>query len=155
VEEVVRVRVLAAALSLALMGAGCAALVRQPGPRDVSGPTDGYEPTSSFLKVFVRTQDGNQTLIDFDRRDWYAAGIVKKLDDRSITFVTVHGEEREVLSEVVVETVKAPDELAAMKFDSMHATAQQRSVMDTEYEQLLATLAATPTAQAVSVPTVP
>ena len=125
------------ALTIALLVAGCT-FIPQPGPRDVSGPTDGYEPTASYLKVFVRQDDGNQTLVDFDRRDWYAAGIANALDDKTITFVTVHGMEREaVLGEVVVDSAKAPDALAGMRYDAMHATAQQRSVMDAEYERLL------------------
>lgn len=122
---------------------GCA-LLSEPPPRDVAGPTDGYQPTASYLKVFVKGDGGSLTLIDFDRRDWHAAGIVKALDDRTIRFVVVHGQEKGVLNEIVVEVAKSPPALAALKYDEMHATAEQRAAMDLEYEQLLQRIAQQP-----------
>jgi hypothetical protein len=127
-------------------------LVHRPGPKDVSGATDGYEPTNAFVKVFVKGEGANQTLVDFDRRDWYAAGIVQKLDDRSITFVDVHGQERAILGEVVVESARSPAALAALKYEAMHATEEQRSAMDLEYEQILKRITA-PTIVSPSPPT--
>lgn len=133
-----------------LLSAGCTFLA-QPGPKDVSGPTDGYQPTSAYLKVFVKDPSGNLTLVDFDRRDWYAAKIIDKLDDKTIDYVTVHGQEHGILGEIVVETAKSPAELAALRYDAMHATAAQKSAMDQQYEGILARLASvTP-----SVPTGP
>ena len=145
-------------LAVGLLVAGCT-LVAQPGPKDVSGPTDGYQPTSSYLKVFVRSPDGNLTLVDFDRRDWYAAKIADKLDDKTIDFVTVHGQERGILGEIVVDAAKSPAELAALRYDAMHSTAQQQSAMDLEYEHLLQKLSArtpasTPSTPAVALPNV-
>lgn len=147
----VRVRGLPLALTVPLLLSGCA-LVPEPGPADVAGPTDGYQPTPGYLKVFVKGEDGTSTLVDFDRKDWYVAKIADKLDLREVPYLAIHGQERDILGEVVVETALQPEDLGALRYDRMKATAQERQAMDLEYEDLLARV---PPPTSVTLPTLP
>lgn len=112
---------------------GC--LVKDDTARDVAGKADGYYPTSTFLKVQVRGEDGHVTLADFNRTEWYVAEIAKRIDDRAITQLSAHGQLR-LIGEVVVENVTLPD-LDSLRYDTMKATSQQRQDMDAEYTTLL------------------
>jgi len=130
-----------AVVALALL-AGCAVLPN-PGPADVQGRTDGYDPTASYLKVVVRdNQTGNSTLVDFDRKDWAVSEIAKRIDDKAVPFLSIHGQSRDVLGEVLVQDVRAPGDLAQLSYQNMHATAQQRALYDQAYDALLSRVAA-------------
>ena len=139
----------------ALLMAGCSSpiLPGETGPRTVEGATDGYQPTQTFLKVFVKTEDGKTTLVDFDRRDWYVSRIVDQLEGRELKFVAIHGQERQTMGEVVVEEALTPDSLNDLRYDRMHATAEDRSLMDAEYDRVLERLVPT-SPSAPSVPSI-
>lgn len=122
----------------ALLLSGCALpLLDEQKAKEVSGPTDGYTPTNSFLKVHVRRDDGTLALLDFDRRDWHASEIARRLDERDVRFLSAIVEPRNVLNEYLVTSVGSPGELQGLRFDEMGATPEQRAAADAEYEQLL------------------
>lgn len=123
-------------LAAILLLPGC---VKEDPARDVQGRTDGYYPTAAYLKVQLRSDDGHVTLADFNRSEWYVAEIAKRIDERQITQMSAHGNLR-LIGEVVVLQVHAPDGLDTLRYDNMHATAQQRSAMDQEYDALIARL---------------
>lgn len=125
--------------SLAL--AGCT-VYEEPGPRDVEGRTEGYAPTATFLKVLVRTEAGEGVYVDFDRADWHVSELARRLDDRKITFLAVQGQERATLGEVIAVVVRTPEDVQGLNYDEMGATAQQRTLLDLEYEDLLRVKAA-------------
>lgn len=127
-------RVLALLLLPAL--AGCAAL-DEPAPKALAGPTDGYSPTASFLKVHVKRDDGTVALLDFDRRDWYTAKIADLVDLKQMKFVSAQAKPREILNEYLALSVTDPAEVAKLRYDAMDATPEQRARMDAEYERLL------------------
>lgn len=131
--------VTAAALTLtaALLLPGC--LDAAPAPRTIEGPTDGYVPTPAYLKVYVRTNDSGLVLADFNRTEWYVAGIAKRLDDHQLKFLGVHGKVR-LLGEVVVEDVLLPTDMPDMRFASMHVSDDEKRRMDLEYDEILARL---------------
>jgi hypothetical protein len=124
-------------LVLTVVLAGCSLVPEGPGPKSVSGPTDGYTPTKAYLKVFVKTEDGNVTLADFDPRDWYVAKIADQIDRKQLTYLWAKGQAREILHEVVVEEVLEPSDLATLRFASMSPTPQQRALFDLEYQDIL------------------
>lgn len=122
----------------ALALAGCAVpLLDEPTLREVSGPTDGYTPTATYLKVHVRAEDGRLIMLDFDRRDWHASAIAERIDGKSVRFLSAQALPRDIMNEYVVEHVGAPGELAALRYDEMEATPEQRAAHDAEYEALL------------------
>lgn len=125
---------LVAVLTVAL--SGCV-VYEEPGPTEVAGRTDGYTPTPSYLKVFVKDEAGELTLVDFDRREWYVAGIAERLDERRIPYLSVHGTEREIPGEVIVDTVRDPGELADLHYEAMAVSPQQRTLLDLEYDDVL------------------
>ena len=137
--DAVRLLALAAA---ALLLAGCT-LVKDPEPRQLSGPTDGYTPTATYLKLHVKRDDGTTALLDFDRRDWYTAGIAKMVDQKDLRFVVAEAMPRDILNEYVAREVATPDELQGLRFDAMDASPEQRAEMDREYELLLQAFLAT------------
>lgn len=121
---------------------GC---LQEPEVREVTGPTDGYSPTASFLKVHVKRDDGSVILVDFDRRDWHVSEIARRLDERQIDYLHVQAKPRDTLGEVLVESVKEPSDLAGLYYPTMQATPEQRAEMDREYDRLLQkTLGAAP-----------
>lgn len=128
-------RAAGALLPLALL-AGCAAL-DPPGPRELSGPTDGYSPTSAFLKVHVLREDGTTAFLDFDRKDWYTAEIARRVDMKKLEHVTAQAQPRNILNEYIAQSVVSPEDLDALRFEAMGATNEQRGLMDAEYEDLL------------------
>lgn len=123
-------------LLLALTLPGCA-VYEPPGPTEVAGRTDGYAPTAAFLKVYVREDDGSMTWVDFDRKDWHVAEIARRIDRRDVTYLAIAGQERETMGEVLVVDVRDPGELAALKYDTMKATAEERALLDLEYEEIV------------------
>lgn len=147
-----------AALGLALLALilpGCT-LLDEPEAREVSGPTDGYTPTSAFLKLHVRRDDGSFLLLGFDRRDWYTAGIAEEVDLRKVPFITAEAEPRALLSEYLVHSVGSPSALQAFHYDTMGATAEQRAEMDRGHDELLGALGASaPTQGALDAPPLP
>lgn len=124
---------LVAALAAPLL-AGC---LKEPEVREVAGPTDGYSPTASYLKVHVLREDGTRVLVDFDRRDWHVSEIARRLDDRRIDFLTVQAKQRDLIGEVLVESVLKPEDLASLYYPTMDATPEQRAEMDREYDAIL------------------
>lgn len=128
------------ALALTMLGvlllSGCT-ILQEPKVKEVAGPTDGYTPTSTYLKVHVKRADGSLAMLDFDRRDWYASKIVELLDHRQMEFVSAQAKPRDILNEYLVESVADPGEVAKLRFDDMDATPEQRAQMDSEYESLL------------------
>lgn len=132
-------RVAGALVSLALL-AGCAAL-DPPGPRELSGPTDGYTPTSVYLKVHVLREDGTTAFLDFERQDWYTAEIARRVDMKKLEHVTAQAQPRNILNEYIAQSVVSPEDLDALRFEAMGASNEQRALMDAEYEELLSRLA--------------
>lgn len=148
-------RVAFAVALLVLPLAGCS-LLAEPQVRELSGPTDGYTPTSMYLKLHLRRDDGTLALLGFDRRDWHTSEIARRVDDKELRFVTVQAMPREILSEYVVEALIAPEELDRLRYDAMGATPEQRAEMDAEYEALLARwLEKSPAAASPALPTAP
>lgn len=122
---------------LALLVALPGCLLREPTVKEVHGETDGYTPTAAYLKVHVWTDDDRVVLLDFDRRDWHVSGIAKRLDGGQLDYLSAQALPRDILGEYVVQHVGAPGELAALRYDAMAATPEQRADMDAEYERLL------------------
>lgn len=123
-------------LALAVALPGCT-VYPEPGPRDVAGATDGYAPTASFLKVLVRPDEGDAVWVVFERRDWHVSELARRIDEREVRHLSVHGQERVTLGEVLAIEVTAPADLQRLHYDEMGATAQQREAFDLEYEDLL------------------
>jgi len=122
-------------LLVASMLAGCS-VIPEPQPKEVRGTVEGYDPTASHLKVHVR--DGERVMLaDFDRRDWNVAGIAKMIDEKRLQLLSVRGMPREVLNEVLVETVGDPSELAKFRWTSA-TTPEERSAADAAYDRLVA-----------------
>lgn len=119
--------------------AGCAAL-EPPGPRELAGPTDGYTPTSSFLKLHIKREDGTTALLDFDRKDWYTAEIARRADRHDLDFVTAQAQPREILGEYIALSVIVPEELQKLRYEEMGATHEERALMDAEHDELLKAL---------------
>lgn len=126
----------APALALALLLPGCS-LIQEPQVRELSGPTDGYTPTATYLKVHLRRDDGSVAMLDFDRRDWHTSEIAKRVDRKQLDFLAAQAMPREILSEYVVQEVVTPDDLHMLRYDDMGATPEQRMEMDREYDALL------------------
>lgn len=120
----------------ALLLAGCT-LVDEPQVRELSGPTDGYTPTSAYLKVHLRRDDGSVAMLDFDRRDWHTSEIAKRVDRKQLDFVVAQAMPRDILSEYVVQAVVTPEDLGGLRYDEMGATPEQRMEMDREHDALL------------------
>lgn len=129
-------RVLAVGLLAALLVPGCS-LVQEPQPRALEGPTDGHQPTSSYLKVFVERTDGTLVLVDFDRREWYVAELARRIDTRQVDFLGATVMPRNTLNEYLVQRVHTPSDLGSLRYDAMDASAEARTQMDGEYEALL------------------
>lgn len=128
---------------LAVASAGCA-LTDTPGPKSVAGPTDGYTPASSHLKVFVRSNaSGEMVLLDFDRRDWHVAGIAQRLDGHALRFLTAEATPRAILGEYLVQRVVEPADLEAYRYSAMSVSEEERLALDAEYDTLLARFAPT------------
>lgn len=132
-----------ALLALASILAGCAAM-EPPAPRQLSGPTDGYTPTSVFLKLHVKRDDGTTALLDFDRKDWYTAEIARRVEHHKLDFVSAQAQPRDILNEYLAQEVASPEDLDSLRYDAMGATGEERSLMDAEYEELLQKLAVAP-----------
>ncbi len=144
-------------LLLAPALAGCT-LVPEPKPQDLSGVVDGYDPTASYLKVHV--QDGDRTvLVDFDRRDWNVNGIAQLIDEKLVRNLTIHGMPRDVLNEILVETVGDPSQLAKYRWTDQ-TSPEERSAADKAYDELVAKahppagVAVSPPSPTVALPTV-
>lgn len=116
--------------------AGCT-LIQEPEPKMLVGPTDGYTPTATFLKLHVVRDDGTTALLDFERRDWYTAEIARRVDVKEIQFVSAEAMPRDILNEYLARVVSAPEDLQALRYDEMDATPEQRASMDAEHEELL------------------
>lgn len=114
-------------------------MVKEPEVRELAGPTDGYTPTAAYLKLNVVREDGSVVLLDFDRRDWYAAKIADLVDRKKVDFVSAQAMPRDLLNEYLAQTVVEPSELAKLRYDAMAATPEQRQDMDNEYQALLET----------------
>jgi hypothetical protein len=145
-----------AALLVAPALAGCT-LVSAPQPEDVSGPVDGYDPTTSLLKVHVHEGD-RVVLVDFDRRDWNAAGIAQLIDNLTVRNLTIHGMPRDILDEVLVQSVGSPSVLERYRWTDQ-TTPEERSAADQAYDALVAKAhpitAAAPPTPTFALPTVP
>lgn len=115
--------------------AGCT-LVADPKPKDVAGAVDGYDPTASHLKVHLVTDDGT-VLVDFDRRDWNVKGIADLIDGRQVRSLSVHGMPRDILNEVLVETVASPSELSRMRWNDQ-TSPEERGAAEQAYDALVA-----------------
>lgn len=139
-------------LSVVGLLSGCAALIPSPEARDVSGATDGYTPTASFLKVFVKNESGLSTLVNFDRRDWYVAKIAEMLDQRELRFLDVRGQERHIPGEVIVASVRLPEDLTKLRYTAMSVSPQEQWRLDQEYDALLASV---PTPPSTNLPALP
>lgn len=129
-----------AAFLVVLLGAttlaGCS-LIAEPQERELAGPTDGHQPTPSYLKVFVVKEDGTKALLDFDRRDWYVAEIARKIDLREVAYLGATVMPRNTLNEYLVQKVSTPSELDALRYDEMQASPEARAQMDAEYDEIL------------------
>lgn len=123
-------------VALAGLLGGCAAL-EPPPPRELAGPTDGYSPTPTFLKVHVKREDGSVALLNFDRREWHVSEIARRLDRNQLEFVAAQAQPREILNEYLAQEVRAPEELRALRFDAMGATHEERRLLDAEWDALL------------------
>lgn len=131
-------RVVAVVLAVASL-AGCATQVLEPQPVTVSGDPDGTIPTNMYLKTDVQKGGGDFTIVAFDRKDWYVAGLEKELFRTD--WLVVAGTQ-ELDREVLVEDVAAPSDLAArFRYDDMAASKEQRARMDREWDDRLAALA--------------
>lgn len=129
-------RVAWALVLLAVPLAGCAAL--EPSPiREISGPTEGYTPTPSFLKLEVRREDGSMLLLDFDRADWYTAEIARRVDLKKVEFVSAQAKPRDILNEYLAQSIAEPADLQSLRYDDMGASAESRQSMDAEHTALL------------------
>lgn len=127
------IKALAAILLIAPM-AGCT-LIPEPQPQDLTGAVEGYDPTASHLKVHLRAGE-RLVLADFDRRDWNVAAIAKMIDEKRVEMLTIHGMPREVLNEVLVDTVGDPSEMAKLRWTST-TTPEERSAADQAYDALV------------------
>lgn len=126
----------AALLALVLLIApGC--IYRELGPTEVRGEPEGYAPTPSALKMTVRGEDDARVLVVFERRDWYVAEIARRLDQREVGLVAIAAVERNIPGEVLAETFREPGELNELRYDAMGASAEERRLMDLEYDELL------------------
>lgn len=134
------VRALAVGLVAALLLPGCS-LVSEPQERQLEGPTDGHQPTASYLKVFVRKDDGSLALLDFDRRDWYVAEIARQIDTRTVQYLGATVMPRNTLGEYLVLDVSTPAELDGLRYEAMEASPEARAEMDREYDEILRKLA--------------
>lgn len=135
-------RTLALALLAVLLLPGCS-LLAEPKERELAGPTDGHQPTPSYLKVFLRRDDGSLALVDFDRRDWHVAEIARRIDRRELDYLGAQVMPRHTLNEYLVQRVLQPSDLQTLRYDDMGATPEARAQMDSEYEQLLRALSNT------------
>lgn len=153
-------RALRVALVVALVApvlAGCT-LVKDPEPKDVAGTVSGYDPTASHLKVHLLV-GGELVLVDFDRRDWNVAGIADMIDQRQVREMSVHGIPREVLNELLVETVGDPSSLSKLRWTDQ-TSPEERSAAEQAYDALVAkahpvaTNVPTPSTPIVSLPAV-
>lgn len=136
------------ALTLLAAAPGCS-LIDEPGPREVTGPTDGYLATTPFLKVYVRSEEtGNLLLVDFDRKDWAVSRIAERLDRADVEYLSVRAVPRSLIGEYLVDAVLSPSDLEAYRYEAMGASAEERSLLDAEYDALLARLAEAPGASA-------
>jgi hypothetical protein len=150
-----------AVLALLPALAGCS-VIPEAKAQDVSGAVDGYDPTASFLKVHVHTAE-RIVLVVFDRRDWNVMGIAKAIDERDVKALSIHGMPREILNEVLVETVGDPTSLARFRWADSTYTPEERDAFEAAYDELVAKHAppevtlpapATPTLMTPAVPTV-
>jgi hypothetical protein len=130
--------ILLAALALAPAATGCLTLFpEEDRPLQVEGPTRGYSPTASYLKVHVDTAEGRRVLVDFDRREWHVAELARRLDGHQITFLYVEGPPR-LVGEVLAGTVYDPEDVESLRYASMSVSEEERLRMDAEYDALLA-----------------
>ena len=126
------------ALLAAPPGAGCLSLVdNDKEARYVAGPTRGYSPTPSFLKVHVEGPDGKTVNVNFDRREWHVSELARRLDNRSIQFLHVEAIPREILNEVLVEQVLDPDQVSKLRYSAMAVSEEEKALLDAEYDDLL------------------
>lgn len=130
-----------ALVTLAPLATGCLSLFpAEDKPLQVEGPTRGYSPTASYLKVHVDTPEGRRVLVDFDRRDWHVAELARRLDARQVTFLFAEGPPR-LVGEIVAGTVYSPEDVEDLRYASMSVTEEERLRLDAEYDDLLARLA--------------
>lgn len=145
-----------AALALLLLSAGLSGclIYDEPGPTEVTGEVDGYVPTQSFLKLDVLTEDGRRVSLEFDRRDWHVRELADRVDHRQLRELAVAGHERNIPGSVLALTFVDPEDLNALRYEAMGASAEERERMDAEYEAWLRERAAdgVPEGKRVDVP---
>lgn len=128
-------------LTLVLLAPGLAGcLYDEPGPAQVEGRVTGYSPTQAYLKLEVQGEDGRVVSVDFDRRDWHVRELARQVDLREVRVVTIDGMERNIPGAVLAEQFVDPDQLNELRYETMGASAQQRALLDAEYEAWLAEL---------------
>lgn len=121
----------ASVLVLASLLAGCVTEVLDPQPVRIAGDPDATIPTNVYLKTDVAGADGT-TIVAFDRKDWYVAGLERELP--RIDWLVVEGTPK-IDREVVVADVEAPSDLAErFRFDDMMASKEQQASMDAEWD---------------------
>lgn len=119
---------------------GCI-LYDEPGPTEVTGEVKGYAPTQAFLKLEVETEDGRRISVDFDRRDWHVRALGDRVDHRELKTLVVAGQERNIPGAVLAERFLSPEDLNALRYEEMGASAEERERLDAEYDEWLAELA--------------
>lgn len=136
-------------VTLLVLPAGC--IKPEPDPdRVVAGHVDGTSPTNAYLKVYLVNDTGYVALANFDRRDWYVTGLERAISEKRVDFAVVEGRDREIINEVVAESVLSPDDLNGYRFDAMEERATARgepfdkAALDAEWDERLAELAEDP-----------
>lgn len=130
---------LASVLVLSSVLAGCVTEVLDPKPVRVAGDPDATMPTNVYLKTDVAGAAGT-TIVAFDRKDWYVAGLERELP--RIDWLVVEGTPK-IDREVVVADVEAPADLAErFRYDEMMASEEQQASMDSEWDVRLDELTA-------------
>jgi hypothetical protein len=128
---------------------GC---LNAPTVKAYEGKTQGYTPTNAFLKVNVRHADGTYTMFDFDRRDWYTAEVARRVDAKEIPDLTIQGQARETLGEILVLDVLDPSTVSVLRYDKMQTTPESRAQMDDEYDAVLHPMREPPITTAPTLP---
>lgn len=132
----------AACLVAALLAPGC--LLAEPDPaRVIMGRVDGDSATNRYYKIFLTDAEGLGTIANFDRVDWYVAGVERAVSEKRVRETTVRGLDRGLLNEVIVSTFLAPAEMNEFLFDNMEqkAVAEDRPfdrfALDAEWDARL------------------
>lgn len=129
----------ATVLVLASFLAGCVTEVLDPEPVRIAGDPDATIPTNAYLKTDVQGPDGT-TIVAFDRKDWYVAGLERELF--GVDWLVVGGTPK-LDREVVVSDVETPADLAErFRYEEMQASQEQRATMDAEWDDRLEAITA-------------